>query len=126
MEPLDILVCDDEQSICLLLEDVLTRFGHRVVTCQDGATAIAHAKEHEFDLAFLDLRMPGMGGEEVLKRVRELRPEARFVMITGYARDDVVEEALKSGAIACLGKPFSLTQVVKLLDQIGSEQPVGV
>jgi CheY-like chemotaxis protein len=121
---LDILVVDDEQSICLLLQDVLSRFGHRVTTCQDGAAAVELATERSFDLAFMDIRMPGMGGLEALKKLHEIHPDTTYVMITGYAATDVVEESLRSGASACLCKPFSLSQVTKLLQQLISGQLV--
>jgi DNA-binding NtrC family response regulator len=122
--PLDILVVDDEQSICLLLHDVLVRFGHRVATCQEGATALKLASERDFGLVFLDIRMPGMDGVQALQQLRKLRPNATYIMITGYAHDDIVEQSLRSGASACLCKPFSLTQVAKLLEQLSSGHPV--
>jgi len=126
MSPLQVLVVDDEQSICLLLQDVLTRFGHTVVTCQDGESALAAAQERSFDLILLDIRMPGMDGLEALRRLRRSQPEAMFVMITGYAKDDIIDQALQSGASACLCKPFSLAQVKKLLDDVTSGTPVSV
>jgi len=124
--PLEILVVDDEQSICMLLSDVLARFGHHVQTRQDGAAGLELAGEHTFDLVFLDIRMPGMGGLEALKKLRALQPNATFVMITGYAKDDIIDEALQSGASACLCKPFSLTQVTKLLEEVTSGAPLSV
>jgi CheY-like chemotaxis protein len=124
MDPLSILVVDDEASICLLLRDVLTRFGHQVETCQDGTKAVELASQQEFDLVFLDIRMPGMSGLEALRNLRELRPNTAFVMITGYAQTDVMEECLRSGAAACLSKPFSISQVVKVLQEITGAKPV--
>ncbi len=124
MKPLEVLVVDDEQSICLLLRDVLARFGHNVITCQEGAVALEAAQESRFDLVFLDIRMPGMGGLEALKKLRVVQPQATFVMITGFAKTDIIEEALRSGASACLCKPFNLSQVVKLLKDIEQGAPI--
>lgn len=126
MDGLEILVVDDEHSICLLLKDVLVRFGHRVTVCQDGASALEVARERRFDLVFLDIRMPGMSGLEALKGLRGLQSEATFVMITGYAKGDIIDEALRSGASACLCKPFSLSQVKVLLEQMASGRAVSV
>ncbi len=123
-KPLAILVVDDEQSICLLLRDVLVRFGHSVTSCQDGACAITLAQDQSFDLVFLDIRMPGMGGLEALQKLRELQPQATFVMITGFAKDDIIDEALQTGAAACLCKPFSLSQVTKLLEEVTTGAPI--
>ena len=122
-DPLDVLVVDDEESICLLLRDVLSRFGHKVVTCQAGTRALELADGQPFDLIFLDIRMPGMSGLEALRRLREQQPGATFVMITGYAQTDVMDECLRSGATACLGKPFSISQVVKLLESVTAAAP---
>ncbi len=124
MESLEILVVDDEESICLLLRDVLVRFGHQVTTCQDGESALQAASERRLDLVFLDIRMPGMSGLQALKKLREVQPDAKFVMITGFAKDDIIEEALRSGASACLSKPFRLAEVVELLKQLDIGAPV--
>ena len=124
MGPLTVLVVDDEQSICMLLKDVLERFGHAVTTCNDGAGAVARAQDGAFDVVFCDIRMPGMSGLEALKQIRGLQPKATFVMITGYAKDDIIDEALQSGASACLCKPFSLSQVTQLLQELTSGEKV--
>lgn len=126
MDTFNILVCDDEESICLLLKEVLAKLGHTVTTCQDGATAVALAQEQAFDLAFLDIRMPGMDGVEVLKRLRATNPRATYIMITGFAHNDLMEESLRCGAAACLAKPFSLSSLLKLLKELTAGQPISV
>jgi CheY-like chemotaxis protein len=110
----------------MLLQDVLARFGHGVTTCQEGAAALDLAADSTFDLVFLDIRMPGMGGLEALKKLRQLLPEATFVMITGFAKDDIIDEALQTGAAACLCKPFSLSQVTRLLEEVTSGAAISV
>ena len=123
MDPMHILVVDDEQSICVLLHDVLKRFGHTVETRQSGADALALAAEQSFDLVFLDIRMPGMNGVDTLKALREVQPGATYVMITGYADDEIVDECLSTGAEDCLCKPFSLSQVTEMLKKLGARAP---
>ena len=119
MAGLRVLICDDEESICVLLHDILVRFGHPgPVTCQDGPSAVARAAQDEFDLFFLDIRMPGMDGVEVMRRLREIHPHARYVMITGYAQDELMAQSVAGGAYACLAKPFSLHSLKKLLEEI--------
>ena len=126
MDSLQILVVDDEQSICMLLHDVLVRFGHHVETLQDARAAMELAAQRKFDLVFLDIRMPGMNGLDALKGLKELCPDATFVMITGFAHTDVVEDCMRNGASACLGKPFSIAQVMKLVEELRAGSPAGV
>ncbi len=121
MGSLRVLICDDEQSICMLLEDILRRFGHEAVSYQDGLSARGACEQEEFDLYFLDIRMPGMDGTQVMQRVRELRPDAKCVMITGYAHDELMEKSIQGGAYACMAKPFSLMQLKKLLEDVVAE-----
>ncbi len=120
MAGLRVLICDDEQSICMLLEDILRRFGHEAVSYQDGPGALARVEQEEFDLFFLDIRMPGMDGTQVMQRIRELRPGAKCVMITGYAQDELMEKCIQGGAHACMAKPFSLLSLKKLLEEVES------
>jgi len=122
MAGLRVLICDDEESICALLCDILARFGHSAVACQDGPSAITRAEREEFDTFFLDIRMPGMDGTEVMRRLREIRPEATYVMITGYAHDELMEKSIQGGAYACMAKPFSLVQLRKLLEELVERQ----
>jgi DNA-binding NtrC family response regulator len=126
MSEVKVLVVDDEANICSLLEDALTSKGYTVRTCRDGECAIARAKQETFQVVFLDIKMPGMSGVEVLKRLRKQLPKAAFVMITGYAQSDLVDESLSSGAFVCLSKPFGIAQVLDVVDSFLPEKtPVG-
>ena len=116
---LDILVVDDEVNIGNLLRDALVRHGHRVVTFTDGQHAIEEARRRSFDMVFLDILMPGMSGTQALRALRRLLPKAIFIMITGCAESDLVEEPLDSGAFMCLSKPLSIVDVVDLVEGLG-------
>lgn len=110
-----ILVVDDEKNICDLLKVALEQIGCAVETTTEGPQAIGWAHEHTYDAIFLDIKMPGMNGVEVLKNLRKVQPNAAFVMITGYAGSDLVDESLSSGAFVCLSKPFGISQVQDII-----------
>lgn len=114
MASLKILVVDDEPNIRRLLRDVMSRRGYEVTTCSDSADAIQQSRDQRYDLVFLDIKMPGLNGVQLLKALRQIHTQATFVMITGYAGSDLVDESLNSGACLCLPKPFGMAQVLDI------------
>jgi len=120
--PLRVLIVDDEPNVCQVLRDACSRFGYLVTTCTNGEQAIAEARRQAFDVIFLDIRMPGMNGPQVLKVLRRLLPRAAFVMITAYAESELVEESLESGAFLCLSKPLSISEIKDLLQGLSEDR----
>ena len=118
----EVLVVDDEKNICELLKQALEQVGCRVHTACDGQTALDCASKTSLDAVFLDIKMPGMNGVEVLKTLRRTQPDACFVMITGYATSDLVDESLSSGAFVCLSKPFGIVQVLDVIKTLRDEK----
>jgi CheY-like chemotaxis protein len=116
-----ILVVDDEKGIRELFVDVLKRAGHSVVTAHDGLSGIEAARSGEIDIIFLDIKMPGINGVEALRQIRSFSPHTKVVMITGYARDEHLNEAMQMDVFNCLAKPFSVRDVVDLVKMLGSE-----
>ena len=116
-----LVVVDDEQGIL----DVVSRFAHKsgfeVVTCSGGREAIACLRSRRADLLMVDLRMPDVGGLEVLRSVRETDPRCQAVLMTGYASVDTAVEAIKLGALDYLSKPFDFTRLEQLLSSVRDE-----
>jgi DNA-binding NtrC family response regulator len=111
-----ILVVDDEEIVLLSCERVLTEEGYEVRTLLSGREALALLGEETFDLALVDLMMPGIGGIELLQAMKRNYPDMAVIMITGYSTVESAVEAMKSGAADYLPKPFTpdqLTLVVK-------------
>ncbi len=111
-----ILVVDDEEIVLLSCERVLTEEGYEVRTRPGGKEALALLGEETFDLALVDLMMPGIGGIELLKVMKRDYPDMAVIVITGYSTVESAVEAMKSGAADFLPKPFTpdqLTLVVK-------------
>ncbi|MDD5084833.1 MAG: response regulator [Candidatus Omnitrophica bacterium] len=119
---MEILVVDDED----IVRDVLKRFfylkGVKAEAVESGSLALERIKEKEFDLIFLDIKMPKMDGFEVLREAKKIRPNSRFVMMTGYASDDFEKEAQKEGAVAFITKPFDLQQLIALIDRFRPQE----
>ncbi|MCA9511653.1 MAG: sigma-54 dependent transcriptional regulator [Myxococcota bacterium] len=112
-----ILVADDEESIRFVLREALESQGHRVSEVADGAAALRALDEGDFDLAFLDIRMPEATGLEVLERAKTASSETAVVIITAQSTFENAVEAMKLGALDYLTKPFSLAEVQALTDK---------
>jgi len=117
---MSILVADDEDSIRFVLREALVADGHRVSEVSDGESALDSLSSNQFDLAFLDIRMPGCSGLEVLEKLRASGSDTPVVIITAQNTMDNAVEAMKRGALDYLLKPFSLAQVTALTERARS------
>jgi DNA-binding NtrC family response regulator len=106
-----ILIVDDEAIIRDFLSEVLEDYD--VAVACDGDEAIAKLKERSYDLIITDLRMPKVPGQEVVKAARELRPDAKVVVISGYSSLHTVSQSVSHGACAFLSKPFSIKELMQ-------------
>ena len=113
-----ILIVDDEKNIRLTLSQALETLGVEIDTASNGEEALAKLNEKEFGLILLDIRMPGMDGMEVLRRVREIRPDIRIIMITAYGTIESAVEAMKLGAVDFLQKPFNPEEIRELASRV--------
>jgi heterodisulfide reductase subunit A len=113
-----ILVVDDELILRDSLKDWLEEDGFQVDRAESGPEAIECVARQAYHLMLLDIKMPGMDGVEVLKRVKEMRPELPVVMMTAYATVETAVEAMKMGALDYLMKPFDPDTLVPLVAKI--------
>jgi len=117
-----ILVADDDPTLRRELAELLREDGHAIVTAADGSEALHTVERESFDVALLDLRMPKATGLEVLHRLRVVRPETAVVMITGEGTIDTAVEAMKSGAIDFVEKPYDLEALRRTLRMVEEER----
>ena len=113
-----ILIVDDEKNIRMTLSQSLESLGVETDTAGNGEEALAKLKEKDFGLILLDIRMPGMDGMEVLRQVREIRPDIRIIMITAYGTIESAVEAIKLGAVDFLQKPFDPDEIRDLVSRV--------
>ncbi len=124
-ESLRILLEDDEENIREALREYLTAVDrHQVVTAANGEQALDQFAANKFDCAFLDLKMPGMTGVELLTRLKEADSSLPVVIMTGYPSLDAAIDTMRQGASDFLIKPFNLHQVKLTLERVVREQRI--
>ena len=104
-----ILVADDEESIRWVLSKALKKQGFYVDLAEDGSQARSLAQKHHYDLAILDIKMPGIHGLDLLKQFRTEYPDTLIIIMTAEATMEHAVSAMKHGAYDYLTKPFDLT-----------------
>jgi DNA-binding NtrC family response regulator len=102
-----VLVVDDEEDIREILSRKLSADGHRILTASDGEQALEKLQDHACDLLITDLKMPKMGGLELLIKVKEKFPTIEIIVMTAYGSIESAVEAMRKGAYDYLTKPIS-------------------
>lgn len=111
------LIVDDEKNIRITLAQAMESLGLETDTAVNGEEALEKFAKNEFDLALLDLKMPGIDGMETLRRLRQTRKDIKVIIITAYGSVDSAVEAMKLGAVDFLQKPFSPQDVRDIVSQ---------
>ena len=112
-EQLTILIIDDEESIRNELAEYLQNNNFKVLMAEAASEALNLLNTYEIDVVFLDIRLPGINGIELLKIIKEEFPQTEIIMISGHGEMQSVIEAMRRGACDFLPKPFSLTEVTR-------------
>jgi len=112
-----VLVVDDESGLRDVLLHGLSKRNYEVTCAADGETALELARKTHFDLAVCDIMMPGIGGTEVLKKLKEIHPPTEVIMVTGFATLETAIESMKKGAYDYITKPFSINNLCLLLEK---------
>jgi signal transduction histidine kinase/ActR/RegA family two-component response regulator len=118
-----ILVVEDEPAVREVLVDVLQGQGHEIVACADGPSALAHVDGPAFDLALVDLSMPGLSGWEVAKGLRSAHPKIPIALVTGWGDQIDPGEARTRGIDYLMAKPFDVDDMTRLVARILAHEP---
>ena len=116
--PMRILFADDECSLQELMRIELPRLGHEATVCPDGRTALAALERTAYDCVIVDLDMPGVGGLEVIGRVREISPDTETVIVTGKSSLETAVAAVRQGVFDYLTKPCKLAEIQGVLERV--------
>src|SRR5262245_37353651 len=113
----DILIVDDERSMREFLAIYLRREGHRVEAAAGGTEGLATLKTREFDVVITDLRMPDVGGLQILSESKRLHPDTQVIVVTAFATTETAIAAMKAGAYDYLTKPFKVDEVGLVIER---------
>jgi DNA-binding NtrC family response regulator len=117
---LNLMIVDDERSIREACREVALSLGFTTFVADSAEHAFRLLDSQTFDAVLLDLRLPGAGGLEALRRIKERRPEAVVIVVTGYGTVQSAVQAMKHGAYDYVTKPFSLDELKLLLERVAS------
>jgi DNA-binding NtrC family response regulator len=120
--PLAILIIDDESTLVKNIRVYLGRHGHDTESAGSAEEGLALLEHFQPDVVLLDFHLPGMNGLEALGRIRERRPDAKVVMITGHSSVKVAVDAMKAGAYDYIAKPVVLGELRLLLDRAAGQE----
>lgn len=117
---LKILIADDDVDNAASLGELFEMEGHNTVVVHSGDAAVAAYKVNNFDLAFMDVMMPGKNGVESFLEIRKLCPNAKVYMMTGYSVEQLLRQATDNGAMGVLNKPIDIDKVSAALRDAGA------
>ena len=120
MSNLNILIVDDNRDLADGLAFVLEDEGHLVTVAYSGEDAVKQSEKHQFDLVFMDVKLPGIDGIEAFCQIHKLRPETRVIIMTGFRIEQLLERAIDHGVARVLHKPFAINHMQSAIHQLGN------
>jgi len=120
-----ILIIDDDEMQLKILSSILAPEGYQIHATADGPQGILIFKEQRPDLVLLDIGLPSMSGLEVLREIRDLEPNAKIIVITGYGSVESVVLTIRSGACDFIHKPYNLEMLLKKIEStLNASSPI--
>ncbi len=123
MEALRVLIVDDEEELVTALVERLNLRGYQAHGVTAGEEALTFLGTHPCDVVLLDVKMPGLGGLEVIEEIKSRWPTLEVVLLTGHGSARDVEDGMALGAFDFLTKPVKIEDVMRVFDSAGSTDP---
>ncbi len=119
-DTLKILVVDDDTDAADSLAELFEMEGHDVQAVYSGDNAIEYCQDKGFDVAFMDIMMPGRNGVESFMEIKKMRPDVKVYMMTGFSVNELVDKAVDNGAMGVFSKPVDLERVFTVLEELAA------
>ena len=122
-----ILVADDNEDLCDMLTSVLESEGYRALSAYDGQTAVKMARQNNFDIMIIDMKLPVLNGLETYLAIREIRPDTVAIVVSGFPQEmnDLAKKAVQESAYVYLRKPLDINYCKELLSEILEHKKLG-
>ncbi|MFC2122975.1 response regulator [Bacteroidota bacterium] len=119
-----VLVVDDNSDLLNTFSLILKMKGFNVDTAENGLSAVDKFKRRPFDVILMDLIMPQMNGVEAFRKIREINPGARVILMTAYYEEDEIRAALNEGAYQAVHKPVNVARLMQVIGEATMNSPV--
>jgi DNA-binding response OmpR family regulator len=113
-----VLIVEDDRDFAESLVIALGTRKCQVDIAGSGEEAVRKFRHNRYDIAFMDVKLPGMNGVQSLAEILMVAPDARVVMMTGFSEQSLLDQALRTGAVAVLLKPFRMRELLAYIDQL--------
>jgi DNA-binding response OmpR family regulator len=113
-----VFVIDDDRDHAESIADVLMMHGYDVELAFSGEAALERFREADFDIVFMDVKLPGMNGVETFFEFKKIRPGAQVMMMTGFSLEQLIAQAVDNGALGVLRKPFAVEDLLEVLERV--------
>ncbi len=114
---LKILIVDDNTEFCRNVVDIVELKGYQAAVAHDGQQAIELVKQENFDLVLMDIKMPMMNGVDTFKKIKEINSDIPVIMVTAFAVEELIREALREGAFGVVRKPFDFDDLFERIER---------
>lgn len=119
-----VLVVDDNADLAETFSLILKRKGYNVDTAEDGLSAVDKFRRQPFDVILMDIIMPRLNGVEAFRRMREINPGARVILMTAYYEEEQIKDALDEGAYRAVHKPINISRLMEMIGEATLSPPI--
>ena len=113
-----VFIIDDDRDHAESVADVLGMRGYECELAFSGEAGLARFREADFDIVFMDVKLPGMNGVETFFEFRKLKPDVKVMLMTGFSLEQLVAQAVENGALGVLRKPFAIEELLDVIEQV--------
>jgi DNA-binding response OmpR family regulator len=113
-----VIIIDDDKLICLTLERIFSSMGISALSVNSGEEGLCEIKNNPFDMVFLDINLPDANGLDLIPEIKNFLPDIKIIVITADTNDEIMQKAIKGGALMILEKSFSLQEIKKVVRNV--------